>query len=403
MRRLVAAAALLTSVFTLVVTASPAGAQASSSVTTSVFDAGTNAAWAGSEVTGASVYDTATVSGLEGGPTPTGTVTYDYFTNGLCNGTPAASDTETLNPDGNVPNSSTQGPLAPGTYSFDATYIGDTNYDSSVSPCEPFTVGLAASSVTTRVFDAGTNATWTGSEITGSSAYDTATVSGLAGGPVPTGTVTYEYFTNITCNGTPAASVAPTMSGGNVPNSSTEGPLTPGSYSFEATYNGDTNYDPSPASSCEPFSVNPATTSVFTTVDDASTNAPWNGNEVTGSRTYDTATVSGLVGGPTPTGTVTYEYFTNGTCNGTPAASAAETMSGGSVPNSKYRGAACARQPLLRGHLQRGHELRPLSRELVRKLQRRQGHADASGHRQPAGRRSDARRPQLHRPSEHQQ
>ncbi len=339
MTRLFAAAALLASVIALVLTASPAAAQATSSISTTVNDALTNAPWSGTEVTGSSAYDTATVTGLQGGPTPTGTVTYEYFTNGTCGGTAAASDIETLNPDGSVPNSSTEGPLVPGSYSFDASYSGDTNYDPSpASSCEQFSVGPAASSVSTTVNDAFTNAHWSGTEVTGSSAYDTATVTGLEGGPTPTGTVTYEFFTNGTCNGVAAVSDTATMSGGDVPSSSTEGPLVPGSYSFDASYSGDTNYDPSPASSCEQFSVGPATSLVFTTVNDASTNAPWAGTEVFGASAYDAATVSGLEGGPTPTGTVTYEFFTNGTCNGAAASSDIQSLSDGSVPVSSTEG-----------------------------------------------------------------
>ncbi len=55
------------------------------STPTTVFDAATNTAWAGTEKTGASAYDTATVTGA--GVTPTGTVTYTFFTNNTCTGT----------------------------------------------------------------------------------------------------------------------------------------------------------------------------------------------------------------------------------------------------------------------------------------------------------------------------
>jgi hypothetical protein len=201
---------------------------------------------------GASAFDSATVS-ASGGATPTGTVTYTFFTNGTCNGTGTGAGTVTLTATGTVPNSSNEGPLAAGSYSFQATYSGDSNYSGSTGPCEPFSVGQGNATSSTVVFDATTNKPWAGTEATGASAYDTATVTGTAGF-TPTGTVTYTFFTNGTCSGTGSSAGMVTLSGGTVPNSSTEGPLATGAYSFQATYSGDGNYIGS-TSSCEPFSV----------------------------------------------------------------------------------------------------------------------------------------------------
>jgi hypothetical protein len=107
-----------------------------------VFDAGTNTAMAGTEISPMSTYDTATVNGLPG-MTPTGTVTYMFFTNGTCSaeGTPAG--TVTLTAAGAVPNSQTKGPLAAGSYSFQAVYSGDANYHGVTGDCEPFTIDPA--------------------------------------------------------------------------------------------------------------------------------------------------------------------------------------------------------------------------------------------------------------------
>src|SRR5215472_12658635 len=112
-----------------------------SSTATMVFDASTNKAWSGTEPTGSSAYDTATVNG-SGGFTPTGSVSYTFFTNNNCSGTGASAGTVTLTATGAVPNSNTKGPLAAGSYSFQATYSGDANYAGSTSPCEPFSVGM---------------------------------------------------------------------------------------------------------------------------------------------------------------------------------------------------------------------------------------------------------------------
>ena len=206
-------------------------------------------------------YDTASVTGVPG-ITPTGTVTYSFFDNGSCaSDANTTTDTVTL-AGGVVPNSTTQGPLAARSYSFQATYHGDANYGASPpSSCEPFSVDKASSSATTIVFDAGSNEPWNGTEVTQSSAYDTSTVTGVAG-ITPGGTLTYTYFTNATCSGSGSPAGTVTLAGnGSVPHSSTEGPLTPQTYSFDATYNGDGNYSASPVSTCEEFTVAQGTAS----------------------------------------------------------------------------------------------------------------------------------------------
>jgi hypothetical protein len=106
----------------------------------------------GGEVTGVlgeSVFDTATVNARPAAFTPTGTVLYEFFTNGTGSGTPSTTQTVTLS-DGTVPDSATQGPLAAGSYSFIAIYSGDSNYARSMSPVEPLIVvpPLAPPSVT---------------------------------------------------------------------------------------------------------------------------------------------------------------------------------------------------------------------------------------------------------------
>ncbi len=70
---------------------------------------------------------------------PSGTLQYDFWTNGFCDGT-STTQTVTLESSGNVPNSSSTAPLAAGSYSFTAAYSGDNNYFGSNSSCEPFTV-----------------------------------------------------------------------------------------------------------------------------------------------------------------------------------------------------------------------------------------------------------------------
>src|SRR5262249_25965858 len=70
---------------------------------------------------------------------PTGTVDFTFYSNNTCdgNGTPAGSValvSSIAHP------SSSEGPLAAGSYSFRAVYGGDINYNGSSSDCEPLTV-----------------------------------------------------------------------------------------------------------------------------------------------------------------------------------------------------------------------------------------------------------------------
>jgi hypothetical protein len=223
-------------------------------ITSTVADAATNASWAGTEVTGASAYDTVGLAGV-GGYTPTGTVTYSLFSGSTCAGSPTASSTVTLS-GGSVPNSPASGPLGPGSYSYQAVYSGDGTYPSGTGPCEPFGVAKTAPALASVVDDAATNAGWAGTEVTGAAAYDTATVSGVAGF-TPTGTVTYALFAGATCASSPVSSATVTLSGGVVPASPSSGPLGAGSYSYQASYSGDGTYPPA-TGSCEPFALGKA-------------------------------------------------------------------------------------------------------------------------------------------------
>ena len=308
----------------------------SATTATTVIDAATGLTWSGSETTGASAYDTATVT-ISDGSTPSGTVSYSFFSlNDTCAGTPGATDTVTLNADGSVPNSTTEGPLAPGSYAFQATYWPATYWPSGVnegainaeavagwtSTCEPFTV-RGTSTTATVVVQSGT--------ATGSSAHDTATVT-TSDTVVASGTVTYTFFTNGACSGTGTGAGGGALVSGAAPNSSTEGPLAAGSYAFQATYSGDSNYAGS-TSGCEPFTVGEGTSSITTAVKDAATGLAWSGSEAIGASAYDTATVT-TSDTVTATGTVAYTFFTNGACSGTGTGAGGGALVSGAVLNS---------------------------------------------------------------------
>jgi hypothetical protein len=303
---------------------------------TEVINDATSRPPSGTETTGASFHDTATVTGT--GLTPTGDVTYDFFTDGSCS-TLATTQTVTL-AGGLVPPSNSTGPLGAGSYSFRATYSGDSNHGASISPCEDFRVFAGATETATEVINNATSRPPSGTETTGASFHDTATVTRASGIP-PTGTVTYRFFTNGDCRSPASTTQTVTPAGGLVPNSASTGPLGAGSYSFQATYSGDDHYLGS-TSPCEPFTVSKGTSSTATVVHDAATKAPWTNTETTGASAFDTATVTG-VAGVVPTGTVTYTLFNNDACTGTGSPAGTVTLTAtGAVPNSKTVGPLAA-------------------------------------------------------------
>ncbi len=298
----------------------------------SVVDASDGSAWDGTEVTGASAVDTAFITPL-GAIAPRGTVTYDFFGNGTCSGEPATSQTVALEEDGDAPPSQATDPLVPGSYSFQATYSGDSDYLAASGSCEPFSVAKASPSVGTVVDDAAAGAPWAGNEVTGALADDTATVSGVVGFD-PTGTATYSFFGDGTCSGEASATESVSLSAGAVPDSSATAPLPAGSYSYEASYSGDADYLPS-TGECESFTVLISPDVLATSVDDAGTTQGWSGDEVTGATASDTSQVEAAgTGSISPTGTVTYELFGNGTCSGEATASESVRLSAGAVPDS---------------------------------------------------------------------
>ncbi|MFA7249117.1 MAG: Ig-like domain repeat protein, partial [Dehalococcoidia bacterium] len=154
---------------------------------------------------GTTVHDSVTVSGS--GPTPTGNVTISWFTNGECTGTATATSAPTALVAGTVDVTAfTQTPATAGSYAFQASYAGDSNYIAGTSPCEPLTITALTPTIVTTIHDAAHAAVL--SVALGTTVHDSVTVSGS--GPTPTGNVTISWFTNGECTGTATATSAPT-------------------------------------------------------------------------------------------------------------------------------------------------------------------------------------------------
>ncbi len=314
--------------------------KATPTVSSAVEDAATSLPWSGSEASGASATDSATVAGVAGF-VPSGSLSYSFYTNGSCAGPAATNDQVLLARDGTVPASAATGVLVAGSYSYQAAYSGDSEYAAQAGSCERFSVAVATASLASKVLDVATGKGWSGSELTGAVAQDSATLSSSAG-IVPTGTVTYSLYRDAGCQGAPAGSEqVPVAGDGSVPVSGASGALAGGSYSYQAVYSGDSSYG-AQTGGCEAFTVGKATPVVASAVDDAANGQGWAGTEIAGASAVDTATVTG-VAGFVPSGTLTYSLYGDAGCQGTPLASGQVTLgSGGSVPGSAASGPLAA-------------------------------------------------------------
>lgn len=243
---------------------------------------------------GDTVHAAATLTPTNSLAVPTGSMSFTFYPNAVCtSGTGAGAGSTSLV--GGVADPSTlQGPLAAGSYSFKGHYIGDMNYNAIDSSCMPLIVNKITPTVTTQIHDSAHAVVTT--VPAGTTVHDSVTVGG--GALTPTGNVTLKWFTNATCANSPAAtSPAQTLVGGAIDATAfLEGPLSVGSYSFLASYAGDTNYQAG-TGSCEALTVVKASPTIATTP---------NATGPVGTTLNDTAVLSG---GSSPTGSVTFTLY----------------------------------------------------------------------------------------------
>jgi hypothetical protein len=264
---------------------------------------------------GATVYDTATLSGSTA--TAGGTVTYSVYGSANCSGL-----LTTLGPvsvaNGTVPASPDWTAVGPAqTDYFLASYSGDTNNAAANSGCatDPVTVSANVATVTTQASAPSVSI--------GSSIYDSGTLAGAT--PTAGGTVTYDVYSNANCSGLLNTIGVVTVTNGSVPISPSWTALgPPGTYYFVAWYSGDLN-NGSAISGCaaDPVSVNLNAPSISTVLSATAVNI--------GGNDYDTATLSGSTAAG---GTVTYDLYSGPNCSGQIATFGPVTVTNGSVPNS---------------------------------------------------------------------
>ena len=133
----------------------------------------------------------------------------------------------------------------------------------------------------------------------GSSIFDTATLTGTAGNPLPnaTGTVTYNLYSGSACTGTPVFSDQVTVSGGSVPDSAPYTVTAPGTYEWQAVYSGDTSargIDQGSSSTCGDEPVRAGTGPALATNSAGIAGSSQNGVAGVPMQVGDTASLSGF-------------------------------------------------------------------------------------------------------------
>ncbi len=310
----------------------------SSAVTTNIHDP--NHSVITSAPIGSSVHDNAVVTVGAGGPAPSGTIDFYRFNNSECVGDFATQSGVALTKNStSTASAESSSSTVPSTgLSYKAHYNGDGNYTSSTGACEPLAATKLGSQTVTVIYDAAEHVVTS----TNSSAivHDKATVTGS--GPTPTGNVDFTFYTNNVCNGSSTSAGTVALVSGVAHPSLSEGPLSAGSYSFKALYNGDATYASS-TGACEPLTVTSFTARITTTIHDASHATTT--SVVAGSSVHDSARVTGA--GPTPTGNVSFEFYTGpgiSACEGTGVSAGTVALVNGVADPSATEG------PLAVGH-----------------------------------------------------
>jgi hypothetical protein len=220
------------------------------------------------------IHDKVVVLGTAGFPAPTGNVTFKRYTTLDCTGTSTdevVGLTVVDEPNAVSAAESSSFQPSPGPISYKAEYGGDTNYvNGAIATCEPLTISRFNSAVTTDLKlnnPAGASVLNTAVNVSSGAqdVFDVATITGNPTGPDPTGTVTFRRFASGTCSGTFSDETV-NITGDTNPNDGIatvnsgphQLPASSGTFlSFLVVYNGNTIYNPSAVSKCEPLCAFP--------------------------------------------------------------------------------------------------------------------------------------------------
>jgi hypothetical protein len=214
---------------------------------------------------GSDLRDYATIVGTAGVP-PTGTVVFSFFENGTCAST--ASATYNVSLPGNTDNPTVNTPIVtvnlPGSYSFSASWSGDTNYQNGASSgCEAFSVAKQNVVVTTMIVKGSTTsmtAIQNTAQDIGTEIWDRALVFGSITNVDPTGTVDFKRYPNASCSTTdmPATESNVSLDLGTANDGmssavSSKHTLSEGFICYSVEYSGDSNYNPTSSTVGEPL------------------------------------------------------------------------------------------------------------------------------------------------------
>ncbi len=295
-----------------------------------------------SAVVGSSVADKATVTGLVNAGSGD-TVTFTLYSSATVqnSSTLLFSSTQPVTVSGGMGTSTSAGytAAATGTDYWVATFNGDSNNNAVTSgaTAEPVTITPNSPGINTSQQPA--------SAVVGSSVADKATVTGLVNAGSGD-TVTFKLYSSATVQNSSTllySSTQPVTVSGGMGTATSAGytAAATGTDYWVATFNGDSNNNAvASGATAEPVTITKASSSVSTAIYNASTNKPVSGSQPLGTSVYDTATVTATP--VTPTGTVTYYFYTTATPvygTTTPLTTQIVMLTGtGSVPNSSSTG-----------------------------------------------------------------
>jgi hypothetical protein len=253
----------------------PAEVEFDATMATEVHDPDHNDVTNGSVDLGTEIHDLATVTEVTG-TVASGTVSFTLYEGLECD--PGEEDANVIDTENvalgtdktgdepSFPNplqaTSTPQALGAGDYSFGVTasLTSTTNQTINIAAdeCEPFTVDKADTTVVTEVHDADHNDITGGTVHVGDYVHDKGIIdTGLVTGFDPDGDMRFEFFTNGTCYGTASSSEDVTVANDGTAETTAMQILAPGSYSYQAKYLGDDNYNESDFGECEPFTAVP--------------------------------------------------------------------------------------------------------------------------------------------------
>ncbi|HXR42795.1 MAG TPA: DUF11 domain-containing protein, partial [Acidothermaceae bacterium] len=249
--------------------------------------------------------DSATISG---GDDPTGTIQFSITDpNGHKT---AVGGTVAVNGDGTYPAPSSVPLTLVGTYTWSASYWGDSLNSGAIDNGENESVTSIKASPSIK-----TQATVTGSGVVGTdSTSDSATISG---GDAPTGSIQFS-ITDPNGHTTDVGGPVP-FNGAGTYDAPSSVPLNlVGTYTWSASYSGD-----SLNNGAVDNGVNESVTSIKDSPSISTTPLPSSGS--VGDELQDSAKLSG---GFNPTGTITFDLYDNSTCSGTPLDEETVSVSG---------------------------------------------------------------------------